>query len=352
MVGAGPAGSATAIMLAQAGLKVLIIDEARSTARKVGESLPAAVKRLLVRLGINGIQDLLSPHEYRASVANASAWGSDKWVYRNAIQNPEGTGWQVIRNQLDAALYQRALDAGAIAYEGRVNQVKALPQGFKLSFLHSKKTLIVPALMDATGRSAKLSRELGAEAVSFGKQTAVAAWFSSAEDPDQVIRIRSVKDGWWYTAVLPNQERVAVFHGLPARVSALARDPEAFVAAFNQAKIRAQAFKVNDLATSLTTHDAGARRMHLPIGPQLLAVGDAILSFDPLSSQGIFFALYSGILAAEAVLHARESQNWNQEQQAYFSAVDRVMEHQHSARIQFYAGEQRFPNEPYWREQR
>jgi len=38
-----------------------------------------------------------------------------------------------------------------------------------------------------------------------------------------------------------------------------------------------------------------------PAGDGWLAAGDAALSFDPLSSQGLFHALYTGLASAEAV---------------------------------------------------
>ena len=53
--------------------------------------------------------------------------------------------------------------------------------------------------------------------------------------------------------------------------------------------------------------DASSSRLRQLTGPNWLATGDAALAFDPLSSQGIASAMYSGIAAARAV-HAHLQQ--------------------------------------------
>ncbi|MEM7037895.1 MAG: hypothetical protein AAF570_13005, partial [Bacteroidota bacterium] len=122
-------------------------------------------------------------------------------------------------------------------------------------------------------------------------------------------------------------------------------------AAFNAAELAKSPFSVNDLAQPLSSKEAAPRRVLLPKNSKLLAVGDAILSFDPLAGQGIFFALYSGIKAAESILETRKGKASSISNAQYFEAVSKVENHQREFRKTFYLGEQRFPEAAYWKAQ-
>src|SRR5262249_20763355 len=51
----------------------------------------------------------------------------------------------------------------------------------------------------------------------------------------------------------------------------------------------------------LRSTDASGGRLDQVVGAGWIAVGDAALSFDPISAQGIFNALYTGMKAGQAV---------------------------------------------------
>ncbi len=85
--------------------------------------------------------------------------------------------------------------------------------------------------------------------------------------------------------------------------------------------------------------DAGA-------GPGWFAVGDAAISFDPLSSQGIFNALYTGLAAAEAADRALDGDatahvGYNDELTSIGAAYRRHLSF-------WYGQEQRWPQAPFW----
>ena len=56
IVGAGPSGSALAILLARQGVQVTLFDDGRRPELLVGESLVPAVVPILQRLGFEGIK--------------------------------------------------------------------------------------------------------------------------------------------------------------------------------------------------------------------------------------------------------------------------------------------------------
>ncbi len=85
-------------------------------------------------------------------------------------------------------------------------------------------------------------------------------------------------------------------------------------------------------------------------GEGWLALGDASLAFDPLSSQGMFHALYTGLRGAQAVLapsaeRASALAAWEERLREVRRAYER-----HLAGV--YAAEGRWPDAPFWRRRR
>ena len=308
IVGAGPAGSAAAIVLCQGGLRVALVDLPVTDTLKVGESLPGAVARLLQRLGIHNLDALLTEDDYIPCLANASAWGTPHWSYKDALANPEGGGWHIARQQFDAAIRQIAVAAGAELLIGRVNTVQTqCLDGYQINF-HDENSGIDATVqgrwvIDASGRRGVVARQLGGRYQRVQEQLAAVGWFyCSPDDHEQMTRVKTVNEGWWYTARIPDGMRVAVFHGGAEPVATLARDAESFTAAYQAAELLPFGWESPQLVQKPFACDAGIKRLQPAGAERWLAVGDAVLAFDPLLAQGMFFALYSGILGGETIL--------------------------------------------------
>ena len=163
-----------------------------------------------------------------------------------------------------------------------------------------------PLLVDASGRSAVLARRLGARRVAQDKL--VCGWvFGRDEQPSGHggSELHAERDGWWYSAPLPGRGRLLAFYtdaDLPSARSAhgaaglLAR--AAGVPALHAA-LAAEGFHADGQHGFCAAHGATLDRQ---AGEGWLAVGDAALAFDPLSAQGVFNALYTGLAGAEAAL--------------------------------------------------
>ena len=83
------------------------------------------------------------------------------------------------------------------------------------------------------------------------------------------------------------------------------------------------------------------------VGCAWLSVGDAALSFDPLSSQGIFNALYTGLAASESAYRFLQGEISNfAEYQGQLEAIRGAYErHLHEC----YRSEQRWSEEGFWK---
>lgn len=355
IAGAGPAGCASAIVLKQAGLTVCLADG--DDGRRIGESFPGATVRLLNRLGINGMGELMEPGDYKPCMANASAWGSDQWTYQDGLSNPEGGGWHVNRKSFNLALRRKALSAGAGMYKGWTDNVETcindngereyltrfrnadgLPQGLRSRWL-----------IDATGRKARLSRRFGISRQKMDDQMAAICWLkASASDRDHVTRIKSVPEGWWYTALLPEGIRVISIQSLPHQVAGMIKEPERFFSAFNAAGVLPYEIDQKEVI-EMKAVEAGIVRADSATIDNIVCVGDTALSLDPLSSQGVFFALYSGIKAGEAISRSHtDPSSTKASLESYQQSVDRVYEANQRSGKYHYSSELRFAAEEYW----
>lgn len=77
-----------------------------------------------------------------------------------------------------------------------------------------------------------------------------------------------------------------------------------------------------------------------------VAAGDAALSFDPLSSQGMLNALYTGMKSGEAV-HAALDEEWGL-MDAYSARIEEIRAAYLCHYEQFYQSECRWPNHTFW----
>lgn len=356
VAGAGPSGCAAAIALRLAGLTVCIVDRPYNGRRKIGESIPGASVRLLSRLGINGIETLLDSKDYKRCLANISSWGTDEWIYQPGLKNPEGGGYHINRVAFDAALRDKAVSVGVIIYQDIVGSVSPLLNDELIGLkVECKRACNAPIktkwIIDATGRKAAISRMFGVRRTRLDSQMSAIKWIktTSVTDDDHATRIKSVPYGWWYTSLLPDSSRVIGFQGLPKDVSQMHKDTSLFFNRFNESGILSDIITQESLLEE-SAYEAGVAKSESIIADRILCVGDAALSFDPLSSQGILFALYSGIKGAEAIIkNLTEMDTVNMSINDYEVIVNKVFSENQKHLRYFYMSEFRYRSEPYWK---
>lgn len=347
IIGAGIAGSSAAIRLKHFGHEVFLIERNEVEPFSIGESIPGATLRLLNTLGFQQMENLLPAQYFRINPAIASAWGGDEWIYKDGFNSPEGGGWQISRSQFDAALRNKAINSGSNLIPAQFVKVRKDATHFQLdlkTYDQKAQTLNnLDCLIDASGRSASLLRKFGIKHQRFQTQMAVFGWFRISEEPTEISKLKTTSEGWWYTSLLPDQIRVIVFHGLPKYVARYLSHTELFLEAFNSTNILQTHVECAHLLTKLNTRDASFSVAEQFSGSNWLAVGDAALGFDPISAQGIFFALYSGIRGAEALAGSTHSDMEN-----FSQKIHQIAQKNHSLQMQYYTAELRFKDEPYW----
>ena len=298
VVGGGPAGASAAITLARLGQRVILIDD-NSDRFKIGEALAPAARPLLRDLGV---MDRFLDEGHLACYGNVSVWGSSEAHCTDFVFNPHGHGWHLDRTCFDAMLQDEARIVGAeVILQARLMSVEHEHGSWRITVRKEDawRELHANWLIDATGRSSCVARQLGAERIHVDSLLAFFIRFRSPDsaqsDSDSRTFVEAAPDGWWYTALVPSGERIVAFFtdsDLADRVAL--KKVSGFMG------LLATTQHVGELINSLGYRpdgdprgvDAGTARLDCFGGPGWFAVGDAALSFDPLSSQGILNALY------------------------------------------------------------
>jgi flavin-dependent dehydrogenase len=350
IVGGGPAGCAAAITLARKGTRVAMVDASRPSTSFV-ETLPPGARPLLSSLGLwpSGTSDAHVP-----AYANESVWGSGMVARTDFTCDPHGCGWHVERAVFDQSLREVAQRAGVAIIAGANAAADRDRGGWRIT-LSNRPTLRLTAdrLVDAAGRGGLLSRRLGVPSRRVDALVAVVAALLPRDvrtfDPDRTTFVEAGLDGWWFTAVTPAGRRVLAYFTDAAQPSArLAATSTGFRDLWRattelKQRVCPEAWQ---LESSPRIRPAASSRLTEVGGEGWLAIGDAVMSFDPISSQGIVTAVYTGLRAGEALL---TQPHWRDVLEVYGRQCNRVYTAYLEARRQCYANERRWSDRPFWR---
>jgi 2-polyprenyl-6-methoxyphenol hydroxylase-like FAD-dependent oxidoreductase len=356
IIGGGPAGSAAALTLARAGRLVGLIEKQGVETFKVGEGLPPSARPLLNELGV---LEQFNADGHLPSYGNDSAWGSPILQSTDFIRNRYGHGWHIDRPKFDAMLRAAAQKAGARIYEhARVTQMmRDTGRGWRVRLAESTGRREVRArwLIDCTGRLSWIARNQGVKRISDDRLLGFVALFSPAKaaaeaDCDSLSLIEAARNGWWYTALLPTQQRIVVYFtdaGTPS--SKLAHCVDGYLKLLNQtehigARLSTHRYLIEGQPRAVSANSARLERF---VGDEWLAAGDAAVSFDPLSSQGLLTALYAGLKSGRA-LHAYLSGQLDA-LELYSRDIEAIYSAYLNNRTMFYAHERRWTKDEFWR---
>lgn len=161
-------------------------------------------------------------------------------------------------------------------------------------------------LLDATGRPAALSRRLGAKRRRIDRLVAFQIRLVSATGTDQDASafVEASRLGWWYSTLLPSGERLACFlTDVDLAHDTGLRSAAGFMALLEGTNVIASLIQRHGYSCREAPHgtDASTAWLDVAAGPRWLAIGEAAISFDPISARGVASALHAGVRGAQAV---------------------------------------------------
>lgn len=350
IMGFGVAGAATAIALRQAGVpRVTVVERPVQHHRfAVGESAVPSVPNMLERLGLASVfaeLDILPYH------GNYVVWGSGEPVFMDFRAHGLGSGWHLDRADFDSWLQRQAVRAGVERVEAtRVNRLARTPADCWLIELIPDIEISSSFIIDATGRKAALATRLGVQKVRIDALVGhvVLADLRPGSRVAHYSVIEAVRDGWWYAAGIPDGRAIVAFMtDLDlARELSVSRI-EAFRQLFSHTREISRQVQISSDVDAVHAYPAFSQNLQTMAGAGWLAVGDAAISLDPLTSSGISCALSDAIAAARAVT------GWlNDQTSAVHAFADRTQaawQRYIHERRDYYSRETRWPNAVFWR---
>ena len=345
VIGAGPAGAAAALHLAPSR-RVVLIERRETAPDRIGESLPAAAQHLLRELGV---WEAFLAEGHAPSFANCSVWGGPGIAEQDSLRDPDGHGWH-----LDRVRFENGLRAAAVARGARL-LMPAQPRsvsrrGGRWEIGFDAETVTARVLIDAGGRMSAAPSLFGARRSVLDRL--VCGWIHGIAEAQarNLTYVESEPDGWWYTAPLPGGRRVLAFHtdaDLPA--AAEAQSARALLArAMDVARLHEVLEDARFDAYGPSGFCAAHSAALVPAaGDGWFAAGDSALAFDPLSSQGLFNALYAGLSSAKATGAMLDGDGDAADR--YIAAVEQVRAAYRAHLAVYYGAERRWADRAFWR---
>jgi flavin-dependent dehydrogenase len=308
VLGAGPAGSTFANVLASAGRSVVVLDKEPFPRFHIGESLLPIDLPIFTRLGLSP-----SPAEY---VRKAGAEFIDErtgdfamYLFDGGLPGTPSHAWQVERARFDHALAELARERGAeVRYGARIEDVRFHDDRVEVSTVDGE-TLVARYFVDASGQDAFLARRrrtvqpisgFGVVAAFQHFNDMSAEAFAELEERGN-IKVLILEDGWAW--LIPLRGRRMSF-GVVTRKRGV------------DASVLDEVYAASPLVQRLTK-GAGRTEPRLirhfayfnrePYGTRYACIGDASAFLDPVFSSGVSLGMFAGELVADRLAPALAS---------------------------------------------
>jgi flavin-dependent dehydrogenase len=308
VVGGGPAGAIAAIVMSRAGARVLVLDRARFPREKLcGDTLNPGALAILTRLGLDSVASrglpiagMIVTGEYGVRVEGRYGRGVD--------------GRALTRLELDAALLSAAAASGARVEEGVlvkapvVEEVggRAVVRGVALAESNGRTTRVTAGIViGADGRRSRLARALSLHApAAHPRRWAVGAYFQDVSGVGNCGEMHVRRGRYIGVAPVPNGLTNACVVTADRR---LLRDPRSLLSgAVRTDRELADRFARARMIGPPAVLGPLAIECAMPGAPGLLLAGDAAGFIDPMTGDGLRFAMRGAELAAEHALLALE----------------------------------------------
>lgn len=350
VIGGGPAGAAASITLCKfTRLKVALLEAGNGgQSSKLGETTSPAIGPILEYLDA---QETFRKEDHAPWNSMKAAWGNSQLTERNFIFTGRGSGWHLNRTSFDRGLLDVAGNKGVeVFFNTPVRVIKDL--GDEWLIITDSKTgrqnYFCKYIIDASGRKSVLSRLLRLEQKVIDRLACYMMVFKVETATIGEITTETTSDGWWYSTTLP-EKRVALAFMTDVDI--------AKSKGYNRLNVWGEhlchtihIYPIIENAVpegDLIIRAANTRYLTKVSGKNWISAGESSISFDPISSMGIGYALSSGIQAGRLCQAMFNDPDFDHSQ--YKQDIENHFREYFGLYLEFYGQEKRWREEVFWK---
>ena len=307
VIGGGPGGSTTALQLARAGIRVILLEKGHHPRFHIGESFLPKNFVLLKQLGLDDALRRL-PHvpKFGAEFAMGDNPQTLNFTFDKGLV-PGSPTFNIARSHFDKMLFEAAASAGAVVRQGvTVRDVLELSDG-SVRLSTTEGELAARYVVDASGHGTVIGRHLNIRRPHSDEELHKVAYFShftnvqrqsgSAAGHPAIIMC---KEGWFWLITL-DETTTSVGFVTRSEVCKAAGVPANEMFAWAVARCPVVRARMANAAGPTTNYVlADFSYVCSPFaGPGYFLVGDAATFLDPIFSTGATLAMMSACQAAE-----------------------------------------------------
>lgn len=325
VIGAGPAGSAAAGYIAQAGFSTLLLEREAFPRFHVGESLMPECYWPLQRLGlIERMQR--SKFVQKKSVQFVTASGKESQPFYFTQHDPRecSTTWQVERAEFDKMLFDRASELGADCYD----QTRVLDISLEVELparrqvrLRTRdgelRTVSARVVVDASGQSSIVANKLGLrENLPNLKKAAIWGYYRDARRDEgenagaTIIMHTEQKDSWfWFIPLSENITSIGCVGDNDYILKTGMEIEERYRLEVNRCPGLLDRLECAERVGKLHIAKEYSYWTRQHSGSGWVLIGDAFGFIDPIYSSGVYFALVMADKASNAIIEGLRTDN-------------------------------------------
>jgi FADH2-dependent halogenase len=309
VIGGGPAGSTTATLLAKKGFSVLLLEREKFPRFQIGESLLPFNNDVFQRLGI---LDKLEQGDFvpKYGAEFVTGDGSRGYTFRfdQNLPAPHDRAFQVTRAKFDELLMKTANEAGVeVRQETNVVNVDLSDPQRAMVTTASGETLEARYVVDASGHAAFLGQRLGGRKhIEQLKSVATFAHYRNVPRPPGReggnIIVVVLRDAWfWMIPITKDVMSVGLVATSEHVKSCGLRPEELLERTIADTPYVAGRMKDAERVSEVRSRKDFSYAMDKIVGGNFACVGDAAGFLDPIFSTGVYMAMKSAGLVADAI---------------------------------------------------